>query len=53
MGVLEPGILCPTDGLSYMESPGYAGHIELARPVFYIQYMPTILKNIEMCMFQM
>lgn len=52
MGVLEPGILCPTDGLSYMESPGYAGHIELARPVFYIQYMPTILKILKCVCFK-
>ena len=44
MGVLEPGLICPTDGLDYMRTPGYAGHIELARPVFYIQYLNTILK---------
>ena len=28
MGVLEPGLICPTDGLNYMETPGYFGHIE-------------------------
>ena len=44
MGVLEPGLICPTDGLDYMETPGYFGHIELARPVFYIQYLNTIMK---------
>lgn len=44
MGVLEPGLICPTDGLNYMETPGYFGHIELARPVFYIQYLKHILK---------
>jgi len=44
MGVLEPGLICPTDGLDYMETPGYHGHIELSRPVFYIQYFNTILK---------
>ena len=44
MGVLEPGLICPTDGLDYMQTPGYSGHIELARPVFYIQYLSTILK---------
>ena len=43
MGVLEPGLICPTDGLDYMQTPGYFGHIELARPVFYIQYLSTIL----------
>ena len=47
MGVLEPGIVCPTDGLDYMQTPGYFGHIELARPVFYIQYLSTIQKIIR------
>ena len=44
MGVLDPGLICPTDGLNYMQTPGYFGHIELARPVFFIQYLNTILK---------
>ena len=44
MGVLEPGFVCPTDGLDYMQTPGYFGHIELARPLFYIQYLSTIIK---------
>ena len=45
MGVLEPGLICPTDGLDYMNTPGYFGHIELARPVFYHQYLNTIIKR--------
>ena len=44
MGVLDPGLICPTDGLDYMSTPGYFGHIELAKPVFYIQYITTIIK---------
>merc|ERR1712139_338312 len=44
MGVLDPGLICPTDGLNYMQTPGYFGHIELARPVYYIQYLETIKK---------
>ena len=44
MGVLEPGLICPTDGLDYIKTPGYFGHIELAKPVYYIQYLPTIIK---------
>ena len=44
MGVLETGLICPTDGLNYMETPGYFGHIELARPVYYIQYLTTVIK---------
>jgi DNA-directed RNA polymerase II subunit RPB1 len=52
MGVLEPGLICPTDGLDYMQTPGYAGHIELARPVFYIQYLTTILKCLRCVCFK-
>ena len=44
MGVFEPGLICPTDGRDYMKTPGYFGHIDLARPVFYIQYLNTIIK---------
>jgi len=44
MGVLEPGIVCPTDGENYINCPGYFGHIKLARPLFYIQYIEEITK---------
>ena len=44
MGILDPGLTCPTDVLNYMETPGYFGHLEIARPVFYIQYLSTVLK---------
>ena len=47
MGVLDPGLLCPTDGLDYMQTPGYFGHIELARPLFYIQYLATVIKLVR------
>ena len=52
MGVLEPGLVCPTDGLDYMQTPGYFGHIELARPVYYIQYLSTIIKIIRCTCFK-
>jgi len=52
MGVLEPGLICPTDGLDYMKTPGYHGHLELARPVFYIQYLPTVLKCLRCVCFK-
>ena len=44
MGVLEPGMICPTDGLDYMQTPGYFGHLRLARPLFYVQYIGTVMK---------
>jgi DNA-directed RNA polymerase II subunit RPB1 len=49
MGVLEPGLICPTDGLDYIQTPGYFGHMNLARPVFYIQYLSTIMKLLNIC----
>lgn len=51
MGVSEPGMLCPTDGLDYMRTPGYFGKIELAQPVFYYQHINTIHKVLRcVCM---
>ena len=44
MGVLEPGLICPTDGYTYIDTPGYFGHVELARPVFYVQHIKEIMK---------
>ena len=44
MGVLDTGMICPTDGLDNKETPGYFGYIELARPVFFIQHIKDIMK---------
>lgn len=52
MGVLEQGLICPTDGLDYMKTPGYNGHIELARPVFYIQFLNIIQKVLNCVCFK-
>ena len=52
MGILEPGLICPTDGHTYIDTPGYFGHIELARPVFYIQYLSTILRIMKCICFK-
>ena len=52
MGVLEPGLICPTDGLDHMQTPGYFGSIELARPMFYIQYLTTIIKILRCTCFK-
>ena len=52
MGVGEPGMVCPTDGHDYMQSPGYFGHLELARPVFYIQFLSTVTKILRCVCFK-
>ena len=52
MGVLEPGLICPTDGLDHIKTPGYFGHIELAKPVFYIQYLAVIQKILRCVCFK-
>ena len=36
MGVIEPGLVCPTDNCKYDESPGHFGHIQLELPVMHI-----------------
>ena len=52
LGVLDTNLICPTDGLTMMQSPGYFGHIVLATPVFYIQYLNTILKILRCVCFK-
>ena len=47
MGVLEKGLFCPTDGLTYMDTPGYFGHMELAMPVFFVQHIKDIVKFLK------
>jgi len=44
MGVIDSNLICPTDRLDYEKTPGYFGHINLARPVFYIQFLKDILR---------
>lgn len=52
MGVLEDGYICPTDGLDYMKTPGYHGYLELAKPIFYIQYLNTVIKILKCVCFR-
>lgn len=47
MGVLEPGLICPTDGKNYIDCPGYFGHIELARPIINAMHLRDILKILK------
>ncbi len=43
MGVIDPGLVCKTDGRKLKDSPGYFGYIDLARPVVHIMYVNLIL----------
>jgi len=43
MGVIDPGLVCPTDGKKLRDCPGYFGYMELARPVVHIKYVDFIL----------
>src|SRR3989338_7432762 len=43
MGVIDPGLVCPTDGNKLRDCPGYFGYMELARPVVHIKYVDFIL----------
>jgi len=42
MGVIEPGIICPTDNCKYDRSPGHFGHIHLELPVIHIGFTKLI-----------
>jgi len=42
MGVIDPGLVCKTDGLRLKESLGHSGYMELARPVIHINFVTTI-----------
>jgi len=48
MGVLENGKQCRSCGQSNNNCPGHFGHYRIARPVYYIQFLPMIL-NILSC----
>ena len=52
MGLLEKGFVCPTDGHSYITCPGYFGHIEMARPVFFVQHLKEIICNRNFLLFR-
>jgi len=47
MGVLEHGKKCPTDELDNRHCPGYFGHIELAKKVFYMHYIKYTIKCLQ------
>ena len=48
LGVLDNGKECASCGQSNHKCPGHFGHFRLARPVYYIQFLPFIL-NVLSC----
>ena len=44
LGTMDRGQKCTTDGASSQDSPGYFGHIELAKPVYHIGFISTVVK---------
>ncbi len=44
LGTLDRSMKCLTDGANATDCPGYFGHLELAKPVFHVGFMSTILK---------
>ena len=47
MGVIDHNKICTTCEQKNNFCPGHFGHIELARPLFYIQYLDTIKKILK------
>jgi DNA-directed RNA polymerase subunit A' len=43
LGVIDPGLVCKTDGQKLKDSLGHFGHIELARPVVHIKFVAMIV----------
>ena len=43
LGVIDPGLVCKTDGQKLKESLGHFGYIELARPVIHVKFVRQIL----------
>ncbi|HIP90523.1 MAG TPA: DNA-directed RNA polymerase subunit A' [Candidatus Nanopusillus sp.] len=47
MGVVDPGLRCETCGKPAGKCPGHFGHIELARPVLHIEFLPIIYDTLQ------
>ena len=48
MGILENGRLCPTDEHDVIKCPGFFGHIVMVKPVFYVQFMKSIVDTLNL-----
>merc|ERR1712216_664320 len=52
MGVIDRGRVCATCSNTIELCPGHFGHIELAIPVFHVQFLPTIIKVLQCVCFR-
>lgn len=44
LGTMDRAQKCSTDGMTVQDSPGYFGHIELAKPVYHIGFLSSVVK---------
>jgi len=44
LGTMDRSIKCITDGCGVLDCPGYFGHIELAKPMFHVHFLKTVVK---------
>ena len=44
MGTMDRALKCTTDGAGVQDSPGYFGHIELAKPCYHVGFLTTVIK---------
>lgn len=49
LGVIDPGLVCKTDGQRLKESLGHFGYIELARPVIHVKFAKIIHLLLNCC----
>ena len=47
LGTMDRAAKCTTDGAGVQDSPGYFGHIELAKPVYHIGFLTTVVKALR------
>ena len=44
LGTMDRSLKCLTDGCGVLDCPGYFGHIELAKPIFHVHFLKTVVK---------
>ena len=48
MGTMDRGALCETDGMGSTDTPGFFGHLELAKPVYHHGFIKNLV-NVLRC----